>query len=328
MKRRDFITLLGGAAAAPSLWPLAARTQQAAVPLVGYLNNATLAVVSPLLGAFWEGLHAAGYVENKIALVQRHADGDEAALRRLAQDLVRLRPDVILANSTPATLMAREATASIPIVGLLLTDPVGFGLIASEARPATNVTGILFRVEGQAGKQLEIARDLVPGARRIGALINFGNPAQAVQLRESEADAAQLGISLVPIEIRTTEEIGPAFQRWQAEQVGAVVVFTGTVAFVGRRSIAAFGLASRLPTVFSDRDAVAEGGLISYGISRRETYRRAAYFVDRILKGDKPADLPVEFPSKLELVINMATAKALGLTVPPGILIRADEVLE
>jgi putative ABC transport system substrate-binding protein len=270
-----------------------------------------------------------GHIEGRdYAFEERYADGNLNRLPLLAEELVSLKPDLIVAGSTPVALAVKRGTADIPIVGLLLTDPVGMGLVRSEAHPGTNVTGILLRVEGLPGKQLEIALDLVAGARKIGALIDPNNPSNEVQRQEAESAAAKLGMKLVPIEVRTGDEIVTAFQTLVREHADFVMVFTDAVYLTKRRQIAAFALASRMPTIFSDRDSVEGGGLISYGTNWRETYRRAAYYVDRILKGEKPDDLPVEFPTKVELVVNLATAKALGLTVPPNLLAIADEVIE
>ena len=209
-----------------------------------------------------------------------------------------------------------------------MTDPVGMGLVASEARPGTNVTGILTRVQGLPGKQLEIARDLVPSVGKIGVLVNVNDPGNVVQQREAEVAATTLGVSLALVGVSASEEIGPAFERFVRERANIVAVFGDPMFLAMRRQIAAYALASHLPTVYNFREHVEDGGLISYGISLRENYRRGAYFVNRILKGEKPADLPVEFPTKLEMVVNQATAKALGLAIPPSILVRADEVIE
>jgi putative ABC transport system substrate-binding protein len=323
MIRREVITLLGGAVA----WPLAVRAQQPAMPLIGYLSNRTPEADVSLLVAFRAGLSAAGYVENRsVAIEYRFSDGNSSRLPSLAGELVSLKPNLIVAGSTPSALAAKRATANIPIVGLLLTDPVGIGLITSEARPGTNVTGILVRVEGLPGKQVEIALELVPGVSKIGALTDSRNPSDEVQRPEAESAAAKLGVKFMPIEVRTADEIGAAFQTLVRERANFVMVFTTLTPM--RRQIAAFALASRMPTIYSSREFVEDGGLISYGTNWRETYRRAAYYVDRILKGEKPADLPVEFPTKVELVINLATARAIGLSIPQALLTRADEVIE
>jgi len=275
------------------------------------------------------GLQDFGYVEGRdYGVENRYADGDASRLPLLAEELVRLNPDVIVASTTNGTLAAKQATANIPIVGVNLTDPVGFGLIVSEAHPGTNVTGILFRLEGLTAKQVEIALDLMPGASNMGVLVDVDNPANMLQRREVEAAAGKLGVSITAVDVRTVEEAGAVIQTLVRERASIVVVLASAMLLNARRQIASFALASRLPTVFNFREHVEDGGLISYGIDLRQNYRRGAYFVDRILKGEKPGDLPIEFPTKVELVFNATTAKAIGLTIPPTLLARADEVIE
>jgi putative ABC transport system substrate-binding protein len=325
IKRRDFITLLGGAAA----WPLAARPQQAKRPTVGFLGAGSKAANRQFYDSLPQGLRELGYIEGRdYAFADRYADGDLTRLRALAQELVRLVPDVIVAAPGSAVLVARKATASIPIVGVNMSDPVGMGLVTSEARPGSNVTGVLVRVPGQAEKQLEIARDAVAGARKIAVLGNLDEASNVLQWQETQSAAAKSRVALSLVEARAADEIGPAFRKFASERADVVVVL-GQVTFVTmRRQIAAFALAARLPTVYSFREHVEDGGLISYGINLRANYRRAAFYVDRILKGEKPAELPVEFPTKVELVVNLATARALGLEIPAPLLARADEVIE
>jgi len=270
-----------------------------------------------------------GYLEGRdYGLEDRYADGGGSRLPLLAEELVRLKPDVILVGSTPGVLVAKQATASIPIVGVNMTDPVGLGLIASEARPGTNVTGVLYRLEGMAGKQMEIALDLMPGTSKMGVLVDVTNPSNMLQRRELEAAAGKSGVSVTTVDVRTFDEIGAAIQTFVRERASIVLVLASAMFINARRRIAAFALVSRLPTVYNFREHVEDGGLISYGIDLRQNFRRAAYFVDRILKGEKPGDLPVEFPTKVELVVNVTTAKAIGLTIPPTLLARADEVIE
>jgi putative ABC transport system substrate-binding protein len=330
MRRRELIALIGGAAA----WPLAGRGQPSAEalsgrPTVGFLAAGSKAANRQFYDRFPQGMRELGYVEgHDYEIAYRYADGDLARLPALAQELVRLAPNVIVAAPGSAVLAARKATASIPIVGINMFDPVGMGLLANEARPGSNVTGVLVRVPGQAGKQLEIARDAVPGAHRIGVLGNLNEASNVLQWRETEAAAAKLGMTLSLIEARTPDEISSAFGKLADERPDVVIVLGQVTLVTMRRQIAAFALAARLPTVYSFREHVEDGGLISYGINLRANYRRAAFYVDRILKGEKPADLPVEFPTKVELVVNVATAKALGLTIPTSLLARADEVIE
>jgi ABC-type uncharacterized transport system substrate-binding protein len=327
MKRRDFIGML---LASTALRPFGASAEAFSKrPTVGFLGGGSKAANRQFYDSLPQGLRDLGYIEGRdYALADRYADGDLARLPALAQELVRLVPDVIVAAPGSAVLAARQATASIPIVGVNMNDPVGMGLVANEARPGSNVTGVLVRVPGQAGKQLEIARDAVAGARRIGVLGNLEEASNVLQWRETESAAAKSGVALSLVEVHAADEIGPAFEKFASERAGVVIVL-GQVTFVTmRRQIAAFALAARLPTVYSFREHVEDGGLISYGINLRANYRRAAFYVDRILKGEKPADLPVEFPTKVELVVNLATAKALGLTIPSSLLARADEVIE
>ena len=327
LKRREFITLLGCAA---STWSFAASAQASLTrPSIGFLAASSKPETEQYYSGFLQGMREFGYVEDRDYVVEdRYADGDSNRLSQLAQELLHREPDVIVADSTPGTLAAKHATAAVPIVGINMTNPVGLGLVESEARPGTNVTGTLIRVQGLAGKLLGIALDLVPSINKIGILVNPSNPSNAVQWREAESAAAKLGVSLAPVEVRTVDELGPAFQTFAHDGANTVIVFTDALLITARRQIAAYALASRLPTIYSRRDFVEDGGLLSYGVSQRETHRRAAYFVARILKGAKPADLPIEFSTKLELVINVATAKAIGLTIPPTLLANADEVIE
>ena len=327
MKRRAFITLLGGAAAA---WPCNGLAQSRPKrPLIGFLGASSKAAGARYYSGFPLGMRELGYLEGRdYGVEDRYADGDASRLPSLAEELVRLKPDVIVAPTTPGVLATKQATASIPIVGVNLTDPVGFGLVKSEARPGANVTGILYRLEGLTEKQVELALDLVPGASKIGILVDVTNPSNMLQRREVEAAAGKSGVSTATVDVRTVDEISAAIQTFVHERASVVLVLASTLFVNARRRIAAFALASRLPTVFNFREHVEDGGLISYGVDLRQNFRRAAYLVDRILKGEKPGDLPVEFPTKVELVVNVTTAKAIGLTIPPTLLARADEVIE
>jgi putative ABC transport system substrate-binding protein len=225
-------------------------------------------------------------------------------------------------------LAAKQATASIPIIAVNVSDPIGVGLVTNEARPGSNVTGIRIQVEGLTGKQIEIARDVMPSATKIGVLRNPDNVTDLGQWREAELAAAKIGITLLPVEIRAGDDIGGAFRRFVGERVDIVVIFTDPMLTGLRRQIGAFALVSRLPTVSVFREHVEDGGMISYGVDLRRNYHRAAAYVDKILKGARAGDLPIEFPTKLDLVINLATARALGLAIPPTLLARADEVIE
>jgi putative ABC transport system substrate-binding protein len=327
IRRREFITLLGGAAVA---WPCNGLGQSPPKrPLIGFLGAGSKAAGARYYSGFPLGMRDFGYVEGRdYGIEDRYADGDASRLPLLAEELVRLKPDVILVATTPGVLAAKQATASIPIIGVNLTDPVGFGLVASEARPGTNVTGILYRLEGMAEKQVEIALDLMPGASNMGILVDVNNPSNMLQRREVEAAAGKSGVSMATVDVRTVDEIGAAIQTFVRERASIVVVLASAMLVNARRQIATFALVSRLPTAYSFREHVEAGGLISYGIDLRQNFRRGAYFVDRILKGQTPGDLPIEFPTKVELVVNVTTARAFGITIPPTLLARADEVIE
>jgi putative ABC transport system substrate-binding protein len=327
LRRRQVITLLGGAAAA---WPCNGLAQSPPKrPLIGFLGAASKAKAIRYYDGFALGMRELGYLEGRdYGFLDRYADGDASRLPSLAEELVRLKPDVIVATTTPGAVAVKQATATIPIVGVNLTDPVGFGLVTSEAHPGTNVTGVLFRLEGLTEKQVEIALDLLPGANSMGVLVDANNPSNMLQRREVEAAARKLGVSITAVDAHPVDEIGAAIQTFVGARASIVVVLASALFVNERRQIAAFALASRLPTIFNFREHVEDGGLMSYGIELRQNYRRSAYFVDRILKGEKPGNLPVEFPTKVELVVNVTTAKAIGLTIPPTLLARADEVIE
>ena len=327
MNRRSFLTLIGGAAAAGPCNGWAQSPPKR--PLIGFLGASSKTSSARYYSGFAIGMRELGYLEGRdYGFEDRYADGDVSRMPSLAEELVGLKPAVIVASATAGALAAKQASTSIPIVGVNLTDPVNFGLVVSEARPGTNVTGILFRLEGMAGKQVEIALDLMPGTSKVGILVDVDNPSNAGQLREVEAATGKSGVSALPVDVHTVDKIGVAIQTFVRERVSVVIVLAAARFLDARRRIASFALASRLPTVFTFREEVEDGGLISYGIELRQNYRRAAYFVDRILKGERPGDLPIEFPTKVELVVNATTAEALGLTMPPALLARADEIIE
>ena len=325
--RRQFISVLGGTAVA---WPLAGLAQTPAKrPLIGLLAPGSKTDGARFYAGFPEGMREAGYeVGRDYVVEERFADGNLARLPLLAEELVGLKPDVIVAGTSSGALAAKRATSSIPIVGVTLTDPVGMGLAASEAHPGGNVTGTLLRLMGLTGKQLEIGLHLVPGVSRVGILANLDNPGNVIQKPEAESAAAKLGVSLSIVDARAEADIGPAFKKFIDERVNLVLVLNDVMFVKARRQISAFALVAKLPTVYYLREYVEDGGLVSYGVDLRANYRRAGFYVDKILKGEKPADLPIEFLTKLELVINLATAKALGLTISEVIPARADEVIE
>jgi putative tryptophan/tyrosine transport system substrate-binding protein len=327
VKRRDFITLLGGAAAALSL---PARAQQAKRPLVGYLAGAAPAAVvrSATSLGFFKGLRDQGYVEGQdFDLAQRFADGFLERLPALAKELVALKPDVLLAPTTLTALALRAATDSIPIVCPLLENPVGLGLVASENRPDRNVTGLLRYVDGLSGKHVELARDLIPTIARIGLLANVAS-ADPAPRRDVEAAGLKLSIGIVLVEAEVPSDLDIAFPRLAREQVEAVIILHNPLFFSERRRIVTLAAASRLPTIWTAREFVEDGGVLSYGSDEADAFRRAAAYVAKILKGAKAGDLPIELPTKFELLINLKTARALGLAVPPTLLTRADEVIE
>jgi putative ABC transport system substrate-binding protein len=270
-----------------------------------------------------------GYVEGRdIDIVTRYAEGDLTRAPALAADLIRQNPAVFVTGYYGATRAIMEATAAIPIVNPTIVDPIGFGLVQSQARPGGQITGILVSLDTLLGKQLELLLEAVSGAKRIGTLVNVNNPSNVVHWRNTEAAATTLGVKLLPFDVRLPADIDDAFQRFEQERVEAVLVATETMALNERKRIATLAAAARLPAIYGYREHVEDGGLMSYGIVLRESWRRAAAFVDKILKGAKPGDLAVELPTKFELVINLKTAKALGLTIPPTLLARADEVIE
>jgi len=326
MRRREFLGFLGAAA-----WPLAARiarAQQRSRFVIGFLGP-QVSGFGNYLDEVASGLGQYGYKQGRdYVFEERYAEGEMARLPALAEDLVRVKPNVIVAPITPAALAARKATSLIPIVGVSLADPVGIGLVLSEAHPGTNVTGIRSWAEGLGGKQVSVALDLLPGTKKIGLLSNVDNPYGALIAAEVMTAASKAGLAATPFEVRGAEPIAPAFKRFREQQVDVVIVGADSrFLFEGSR-IAELALQVNLPTLFSFRENVEIGGCLSYGIDVQQNFRRAAYFVDRILRGDKPSDLPIEFPTKLELVVNMKTMRALSLTVPPTLLARADKVIE
>jgi putative tryptophan/tyrosine transport system substrate-binding protein len=324
MKRREFITLLGGAAAA---WPLAARAQDSH-KLIGYLTGAAQPP-NPYSDIFLQGMRELGYVEGRgFDITYRGSDGYQDRLPTLAKDLVRLKPDVILANAVDSVVALRKETRTIPIVSPALADAVHLGLIASEARPAGNVTGIEPYVAGLPAKQMELAREIVPRASNVGVLTNLQDPKAPPQAQELEAAARALQVKIVPSDVSRPDEIESALEVLASRRVDVVIVLQTSMLVGKTRQIAEAALAKRLPTVYGYRDHVIAGGLVSYGVDLRWCFHRAAYFVDKILRGAAPGDLPVEFPTKMVLAVNLKTAKVLGLDVPPTLLARADEVIE
>ena len=326
MKRREFITLLGGAVAA---WPLAARAQQPGrLRTIGFLGQSTRSAASEWVAAFVQRLRELGWMEGRtITIEYRWSEGREERFAEIAAELVRLKVDVILTSGTPEVLAAKQATSVIPIVFATAGDPVGNGLVASLARPGGNVTGMSLQSNDTAGKRLELLREVVPSLRRLAILANVGNPFSVLELGEAQAAARALGLEVDTLEIRRPEDIAPAFEALKGRAQALYVCADGLVN-ANRIRINTLALSVRLPTIHGYRDYVEAGGLMSYGANLPDLFRRSADYVDKILRGAKPADIPVEQPTKFDLVINLTTAKALGLDVPSSLLARADEVIE
>jgi putative ABC transport system substrate-binding protein len=325
IKRREFIALLCGAVASPKRVLAEANRRRPVIAWLSALGGITAKYVRPFL----EGMRELGYKEGRdFDMAYRFADGHYDRLPSLARELVDLDPDIFIAPATLQAVIIRKVTTTIPIVVPALADPVALGLVASESRPGGNLTGIAPYVEALPAKQLELAREIVPGATRVGLLDDVTDPKAPPQRREIEAAGQELSVKILVAEAHTPDDIGSAYDALMREHVEAVVVEQSNMLLEARKKIAEVAIANRLPSVYGYREHVDAGGLISYGVDLNWCYHRAAYYVDKILKGAKPADLPVEFPTKLELVVNLKTAKALGLTIPQSILLRADEVIE
>jgi putative ABC transport system substrate-binding protein len=326
MRRRELISFFGGAAV---LWPFVARADASRQrPLVTWCSGLSQRSAAPLVGAFQEGLKELGYGEENIEVVYRFGDGREDRLPALAEEMVRLKPAVIVAVGVNIAVAVKKLTSTIPIVSGFLADAVHLGLIESYAHPGGNVTGVAPYMEGLPAKQMELAREVIPGAVRVGILGNLNDPKAPPQRSELEDAARPLGVSIVAPEISAPEDIDGAMQTMAKARVDAVIVLQTTMLLSERHPIAALATANKLPTIYGYREHVDEGGLISYGVDTRWCSRRTAAYVDKILKGAAPGDLPVEFPTRLTMVVNLRTAKALGITISPLLLARADEVIE
>ena len=324
--RREFMMLLGGAAAA---WPLAARAQQPPkLPTIGFLGQSTPVIESRRLAAFLKRLRELGWIEARtVAIEYRWAEGRSERAAEIAAEFVRLNVDLIFAGGTEQVLAAKKATAVIPIVFPVAADPVTTGIVASLARPGGNVTGLSTLATDLAVKRLEILRDIFPGLGRLAVMANVGAPGAVLQMHEFNAAARSLGLEVVPLEIRRTEDIAPALESLKG-RADALYVAGDALVNLNQIRINTFALVARLPTIYVQREFVEAGGLMSYGPNFLDLHRRAAEYVDKVLRGANPADLPVEQSTRFELVINLVTARALGLTVPPTLLARADEVIE
>jgi putative ABC transport system substrate-binding protein len=325
MQRREFITLLGGATVA---WPLAVRAQQPAkVPTIGFLGAATPSAWSQWVAAFVQRLRDLGWIEGRnVAIEVRWAEGRAERYTEIATEFVRLKVDVIVTTGG-AVLATKQATSVIPIVFALALDPVGSGMVASLARPGGNATGLSLQSIDLSGKRLELLREVVPGLRTLAILANASYPAAAVEMGEVQATARSLGFEVAALEIRRAEDIGPAFEALKGHAEGLYVA-PDPLVFTHRIQISTLALDARLATISFVREYVEAGALMSYGANYSDLFRDAADYVDKILHGTKPGDLPVQQPTKFELVINLKTAKAIGLTIPESFLLRADKVIE
>ena len=326
MKRREFLTLLSGAAAA---WPLAARAQQPGKrPTIGFLGGGGPINQRTWAEAFVRRLSELGWIEGRtVAIEYRWGEGRTERYAEVAAEFVRLKVDVILAGGTEAAIAAKRATTVIPIVFPTAGDPVGTGLVASLARPGGNATGLSNLGSDLGAKRLQLLREVFPDLRRLAIMVNADYSGGVTEMDEIEPAARTLGLAIVPLSIRRADDIAPAFEGLK-ERADAVYVVGDPLVNTHRLRINTFALAARLPTMFSQREYVEAAGLMSYGPNFPDLNRRAADYVDKILRGAKPADLPVEQPTRFDLVINMITAKAIGLTIPETFLVRADEVIE
>ena len=319
------------AAAAGLAAPIGVQAQGSAQPRrIAHLSGSGEWASRPFLDAFRDGLRALGLVEGKgYVLEQRYAEGRVERLAVLALELVANTPDVLLVSTTPAALAAKAATTSVPIVVVLVADPVGAGIVQSLARPGGNITGVTNIVAELAGKRLELLKELVPGASRIAVFVNPDSQNAPLQLRSAAAAARTLGVELRPVlELRRAEDLERAFSSAAQARAQAGIRMIDPLVFMLREQTAALAIQYRLPMIYPSREDVQAGGLVSYGTNVPSQYRQAAVMVEQILKGAKPADMPVEQPTKFELVINLKTAKALGIVIPQSLLLRADEVIE
>jgi putative ABC transport system substrate-binding protein len=326
MRRREFMTFVSGAAA----WPLAVRAQQSAkLPTtIGFLGPTTPSSQSQHLATFVQRLRELGWVEGRDVTIEvRWAEGRDERYAQIANEFVRLKVDIILTHNTLPVLAAKQATSVIPIVFASAGDPVGTGIVASLGRPGGNITGLSSQATDTAGKRLEFLREIVPALRRLAVIGNVGNPFSALEIGEVQVAARTMGLDVVLFEIRRAEDVLLAFEAFK-NRAEALYVAPDSLLFANRIRINILAVGGRLPTMCFNREYVEAGGLLSYGASFTDLFRRAAGYVDKILRGAKPADLPVEQPTKFDLVINLTTAKALDLEVPTTLLARADEVIE
>ena len=326
MRRRDFIKTIGGTAA---VWPIAARAQQSTrVPTVGVLGASTPSDMSQWIAAFARRLHELGWVEGRtVAIEYRWAEGRSERMAEIVAEFVRVKVDLIVVSGTPAIILAKKVTSIIPIVFAGAADPVGSGLVASLARPGGNTTGLSNQFPDLAAKKVDLLRETVPDLRRLSVMGNVGSPGVTLEMSEVQEAGRTLGIDVIPSEIRRKEDFALAFRAIRG-RVDALYVCSDPFVATNRTRVNTMALSDRLPTMHGLRETVEAGGLMSYGPNFSDLWRRAADYADKILRGAKPADLPVEQPTKFDLIINLITAEALGVTIPPTLLARANEVIE
>jgi putative tryptophan/tyrosine transport system substrate-binding protein len=324
VRRRQFIRLIGGAA----VCPLAARAQQPKLPTIGLLYPTTVSSAPERTAAFVQRLRELGWTEGRNVLIEyRWGEGRAERAVEFAAELVRLKVDVIVTSGVPATVAAKKATAAVPIVFAVISNPVAVGVVDSLARPGGNVTGLSNQSADLAAKRLELLSEVVPGLRRLAIIANVENPDPALETEEIEAAGRALGLEVATAKLRRAEDIKPAFTALQG-RMHALYVVADPLVNANFARIHTLATAARLPTMYNNRQHVEQGGLMSYGPNFLDLWRRTAEYVDKILRGSKPGDIPVEQPTKFDLVVNLYTAQALGLTIPPTLLARADEVIE
>jgi putative ABC transport system substrate-binding protein len=328
-RRREFVTLLCGAAVGPLVWPLSARAQQRnKVPTIGFLGSTTPTVWSAFVAAFLQRLRELGWIDGRnIAIEYRWAEGRDDRYDEFAAEFVRLKVDVIVTAGTAAVIAVKKATSTIPIVFAAAGDPVGTGLVASLARPGHNITGLSNQQTDLAGNRLQLLREVVPELRRVAVMGNVDTPNVPLEMDEVQKAASKLGLEVAKVEIRKTEDIVPGIEALKG-RVDGLYVCTDPLITAYRTRINTFALSEKLPTMYAFREYVQSGGLMSYGPNFPDLFRRAGDYVDKILRGTKPAEIPVEQPVVFDLIINLSTAKAIGLKIPEAFLVRAKEVIE
>jgi len=326
MRRRDFINVIVGSAAT---WPLSVRAQQRdKLPLIGFLGATTSALASERVAAFTQRLQELGWIEDRTVKIEyRWAEGDLKRSPEIIAEFVRLKVNVIVTHATENVIAAKRVTSVIPIVFAAAGDPIDTGLVASLAHPGGNVAGLSIQATDLATKRLQLLREVVPDLRRLAILVNVNNPASVLERREVQTAARKISLEVISLELRNAEDIAPAFKALEG-RAQVLYVIPDALVSTNRARIHTLAMGMRLPTMYASQDYVEAGGLMSYGPNYPDLFRRAAEYVDKILRGTKPGDIPVEQPTKFDLIINLKTAKAIGLTIPHNLLVLADEVIE